>query len=133
MNRINKTKKKKTKKENITDEYIDLSRFFELASNNKIYVSRLNLHEIETKILLDYKGDFEMIESMLIGEVEQKTNVRFENNDDIETYINAIDVNYDSEDVFLTGLFYKLNTTEFNKINRSQYSRGTDFKEDIVE
>ena len=74
-----------------------------------------------------------MIESMLIGEVEQKTNVRFKNKDDIETYINAIDVNYDSDDVILTGWFYKLNTTEFIKINRSQYGRGTDFKEDIVE
>ena len=28
---------------------------------------------------------------------------------------------------------YKLNTSEFKKVNRSQYGRGTDFKQDIVE
>ena len=28
---------------------------------------------------------------------------------------------------------YKLNTPEFQKVNRSQYGRGTDFKQDIVE
>ena len=28
---------------------------------------------------------------------------------------------------------YKLKTSEFNKINRSWYGRGTDFKHDIVE
>ena len=28
---------------------------------------------------------------------------------------------------------YKLNTLEFNKVSRSQYGRGTDFKQDIVE
>ena len=71
---------------------------------------------------------------MLIGEIEQKTNIRFKNVDDFETYINAIDDGgYDSEDVLFTGWLYKLNTPEFNKVNRSQYARGTDFKQDIVE
>ena len=28
---------------------------------------------------------------------------------------------------------YKLNTPEFKKVNRSQYGRGADFKQDIVE
>ena len=38
---------------------------------------------------------------MLIGETEQKTNIRFENTDDFETYIIAIDMGgYDGEDVF---------------------------------
>ena len=43
-----------------------------------------------------------MIGSMLHGEIEQKTNIRFENVDNFEGYINAIDVNYDSEDVAFT-------------------------------
>ena len=34
---------------------------------------------------------------------------------------------------FFTGWLYKLNPPEFGKVNRSQYGRGTDFKQDIVE
>ena len=34
-----------------------------------------------------------MIGSMLIGEVDQETNFRFGNVEDLETCINAIDVN----------------------------------------
>ena len=45
---------------------------------------------------------------MLIGEIEQKTNIRFKTVDDFETYINAIDNGgYDSEDVIFTGWLYK--------------------------
>ena len=41
---------------------------------------------------------------MMIGDIEQKTNVRFKNADDFETYIKAIDNGgYDSADVFLKG------------------------------
>ena len=74
-----------------------------------------------------------MIGNMLIGEIEQKTNIRFKNVDDFETFINAIDVDYDSEDFILAGCLYKLNTPQFNRVNRAQYGRGTDFKHDIVE
>ena len=38
---------------------------------------------------------------MLIGEIEQKTNIRFKNVDDFETYINAINNGgHDIDDVF---------------------------------
>ena len=51
-----------------------------------------------------------------------------------ETYNNAKhNSGYDSEDVIFTGWLYKLNTPQFKRINRSQYGRGTDFKQDIVE
>ena len=71
---------------------------------------------------------------MLIGELEQKSNIRFENGDDFENYINAIDNGgYDSDDVIFTGWLYKLNTPEFKKVNRSQYGKGADFRQDIVE
>ena len=71
---------------------------------------------------------------MLVGEIEQKTNIKFKNVDDFESYINAIDNSgYDSDDVIFTGWLYKLNTPEFKKVNRSQYGSGTDFKQDIVE
>ena len=75
-----------------------------------------------------------MIGSMMIGEMEQKTSNRFKSIDDFETYINAIvKSRYDSEDVIFTGWLYKLNAPELNKVNRSQYARGTDFKQDFVE
>ena len=71
---------------------------------------------------------------MLVGEVEQKMKIMFKNVDDFESYNNAIDNSgYDSEDVIFTGWLYKLITPEFKKVNRSQYGRGTDFKQDIVE
>ena len=38
-----------------------------------MYVKSLNLPEIKNEILLAYTGDFEMIGSMFIGEIEQKT------------------------------------------------------------
>ena len=92
-----------------------------------------NLLEIESEILLDYTGDFELIGSMLIGELEQKTNIRFRNVDDFEGYINAIDVDYDSEDVIFTGWLHKLNTPQFNIVIRSGFGRGVDCRHHIVE
>ena len=74
-----------------------------------------------------------MIGSMLIGEIEQKTNIKFRNADDFETFINAIDVDSDSVDTIFMRWDYKLNKPEFNKVNRSQYGRGTDFEQDILE
>ena len=93
---------------------IDICRFFELATTNKRHVNGLILHEIKNEILEDSTGDFELIGSMLIGEIEQKTNVMFKNVDDFETFIHAIDNSgYDSEDVVFTGWLYKLNTPDF--------------------
>ena len=40
--------------------------------------------------------------------------------DDFESFINAIDVNYDSEDVTFIGYVYKSNTPQFNIVNRSR-------------
>ena len=105
-----------------------------MATTNRKYVNSLNLHEIKNKILEDYTGDSELIGSMLVGEIEQKTNIRFKNLDDFENYINAIDNSgYFSEDVIFTGCLYKLNTPYFKKVGRSQYGRGTHFKQDFVE
>ena len=96
---------------------IDLGRFFQLATTNRKNVNGLNLHESENEILEDCTGDFEMIGSMLIGEIEQTTDFRFKNVDDFENYINAIDNSgYDSDDVIFTGWLYKLNTPEFKKL-----------------
>ena len=94
-----------------TVEVIDSGRFFEIATTNKKYVYGLNSHEIRNEILEDYEGDFELNGSMLIGELEQRTNHRFKIVDDFESYINTIDVDYDSEDVTFTGFVCKLKGT----------------------
>ena len=70
---------------------VDLGRFLKLASFNERYVEGINLHETKIELLEVYTGDFELIGSMIIGEIEQKPNIRFKNVDDLETYINAID------------------------------------------
>ena len=89
--------------------------------------------KLKVEILSVYTGDFEMIWSMLFAELEQKKTIfRFRNVDDFETYNIAIDVDYDIEDVIFTGCSYKINTREFSKEKRSQYGKGTKFKQDIV-
>ena len=132
-NREIKRNERRQKRANVVED-IDIGRFFELATTDGKYVNGLNLHEIKNEILEDYTGDFELIGSMLIGELELETNFRFKNVDVFESYINAIDNSgYDSEDVIFKGWLYKLNTPEFKKVNRSQNGRGTDFKQDIGE
>ena len=68
---------RKQKRVNILEEDIDLGRFFELATTKRKCVNGLNLHEIKNESLLDYKGDYELIGSMLIGEIEQKQLLHF--------------------------------------------------------
>ena len=66
--------------------------------------------------------------------VKWKKNIRFKNVDDFETYISAIDNGgCDGDDVIFTGWLYKLKTPEFKKVSRSQYGRGTVFKQHIAE
>ena len=124
---------KKEKKEKTKIEDIDLGRFFELATTDKLHFNGLNWHEIEDDIRIGYTGDFEMIVSMLIREIEQKSNIRFKNFDDFEIYNNAIDCDYDAGVVVFAGWLRKLNTPQFIMVNRSQYDRETAFKQDIVE
>ena len=114
-------------------EDIDLGRFFELAASNKIYVNNLNLHENKNQFLQDYTGDFQLNGSMIIGPIEHKTNIRFKNMDDFQSYRNAIDVNYDSEDVTFTGYVYKIITPQFNVVRRRVYGRGTYYMQETVE
>ena len=110
-----KQNERNQKRENML-EVIDLGRYFELATTNKMYVNGLHLYEDKIEILLRFKGDFELTESMLVGEVEQKTNFRFRNIDDFDIYINAIDNgSCESDVVSFTRWLCKLNTPEFNK------------------
>ena len=128
-----KQNERRQKRQNLIDEDVDLGRFFELATSNKIYVNNLNLHEIKNEILQHYTGDFELNELMIIGPIEHKTNIRFKNMKDFENYINAIDIDYDSEEVTFTRYVYKLNTPHFKVVKRSTYGRGTNYMQEIVE
>ena len=120
-----KQNERKQKREIMVDEDIDLGSFFELALSNKIYVNKLNLHEIKNENLLDYTGDFEGNGSMPIRPVEHKTKIRYKNMDDFECYINAIYIAYDSGDVTSSGYVYKLNTPQFNVVKRSGCAKST--------
>ena len=128
-NRKNKTEKKKIMRE---DE-VDLSRFFELATSDKIYIDNLNLHEIKKDIMRDYDGVFEMNGTLKVGEQNRQTLIRFRNMDDYEVYINSIDQDYDSDDTIFNGYINKINTPQFNKVNRSQYGNGCSFDKIIIE
>ena len=70
---------------------------------------------------------------MIIGPVEHKTNNRFEIMVVFESYINAIDIDYDNEDVTSTGYVFKTNTSQFNVVNRSAYSKETNYMQQMVE
>ena len=105
----------------------------ELKELNKIEVIDKNLHEIKQEILQDYVGTFEMVGNLKVGDQIRQTHVRFRNMDDFEAYINSIYQDYDSDDSIFNGYIYKIDTLQFNKVNRSQYGNGCDFKHEIIE
>ena len=131
-NKIIKQNERRQRRENIVGD-VDLGTFIEIATSDNIYVNNLNLHEIKNEILEDYTGDFELIGKMIIGPVEHKTNNRFKNMDHFEIYINAIDIDYDCEDVIFTGYVYKLDTPQFKVVKRSAYGKGTNHMQEKVE
>ena len=98
-----------------------------------MFINGLNLHEIKSEIFFDYKGDFDLNASMAIGPVEQKTNLAYKSLDDFDSYINAIDISYDSEDNILTGYLYKTNTTKFKVVKRSPFGKSANYMKEIVE
>ena len=69
---------------------------------NKIQVVDKNLHEIKNEILLHYTVEFEMVGNLKFGDQLRQTHIRFRNIPDFEAYINAIDQDYDSEDVLFS-------------------------------
>ena len=144
LNKI-KSEKKKKKLDKIKNLEIELVKI-KYANNpnklqselkvkelNKIQVVDKNLQEIKHEILQDYVGEFEMIGNLKIGDQIRQTKIRFRNMGDFEAYINSIDQDYDSEDAIFNGYIYKINTPQFNKVNRSQYGNGCDFKHEIIE
>ena len=124
---------RRQKRQNLVNEDNDLFGLFELATSNKLYVNSLNLHEIKIEILQDYTGDFELIGLMIVGPVEHKTNIRYNNMNDFKSYINAKGIDYDSEDVNFTGYLSKMKTPQFKVVKRSAYVKDTNYMQEIVE
>ena len=100
---------------------------------NKIQVVNKNLHEIHKEILREYAGEFEMVGKLKVGDQIRETHIRFRKITKYESYIKAIDQDYEPEDAMFNGYFYKINTPHFNLIDTSQYGNGCDFKHKIVE
>ena len=69
-----------------------------------------------------------MVGSLKIGDQVRQTHIIFRNISDYEACINAIDQPYESEDSIFNDYVYKINTPKFNKVNRSEYGIGCDFK-----
>ena len=66
MNQLKKKQnQRRQKREILVEEDNNLARIFDLATNNKIYVNRLHLHETKKK-LGAYTGEFELIGFMLL-------------------------------------------------------------------
>ena len=53
--------------------------------------------------------------------------------DAFEKYLNAMDVDYDFEEITFTGYNYKVNTPQFNVVKRSAYGKGTSYMQQIVD
>ena len=74
-----------------------------------------------------------MVGNLKFGDQIRQTHVRFRNMDNFEAYINSIDQDYDSDDAIFNGYIYKIDTPQFNKVNRSQYGNGCSFDKIILE
>ena len=144
---INKIKTQKKMKNNKLDKIKQLETLLvnikyvndpnklqsELKELNKNHVGNKNLHEIKQEILEDYNGEFEVVGNLKVGDQIRQTHIRFRNMDDFESYINSIDEGYDADDCIFNGYIYKIDTPQFNKVNRSQYGNGCSFDKIIVE
>ena len=74
-----------------------------------------------------------MVGNLIVGDQIRQTNIRLRKMDDFEAYFNAIDEGYVAEDAIFNGHIQKINSPHFNKVNRSQYGNGCDFKHEIIE
>ena len=74
-----------------------------------------------------------MVGNLKVDDQTCQTIIRFRNMDDYESYINSIDEGCDAEDAIFNVYVYKINTPHFNKVNRSQYGIGCDYKHEIIE
>ena len=67
------------------------------------------------------------------GPVKHITNIRFRTMDDFESYINALDIDYDSGDGTFTGYVSKLKPPQFKTVRGSAYAEATNYMQEIIE
>ena len=120
LNKIKTEKKKKIESsdkikeleiEVVKIKYINNSNKLqsELKELNKIQVVNKIRHEIKNEILRDYVGEFEMVAILKIADQTRETHIRFRNKDDFESYINAIDQDYEISTVlFIKSILLNL-------------------------
>ena len=87
---------------------------------HKIQVIDKKIHEIKQETLGDYVGEFEMVGRLKIADENRETHSRFRTIDDLESYINYFDQDYESEDIISNGYIYQINTPQFELVKRSQ-------------
>ena len=74
-----------------------------------------------------------MVGNLKVGDQIRQTRSRLRNFANYVSYNKAIDQDYDSEDALFDGYIYKIDTPQFNKVNRNQYGNGCDFKHENIE
>ena len=131
---LNEIKLQKIKIDQLENQLVRIKYKNEVDKDlNKIHVIDKNLHEIKNEILEDYIGTFEMVGNLKVSDHIRQTHVRFRNMDDFKAYKDSIDEGYDADDCIFNGCIYNTNTSIFNKVKRSQYGNGCDFKHEIIE
>ena len=116
--------------DNNDDEEIDVGRFFELAEAERSNIRGLNVYGIRYKLKNGNRG-FELVGEMTINGIKKKTNMRFENYNDIESYIEKTDEKDDGEDVVFEGDAFQPPQPDFKPIKRSNYGKGSNHLFDI--
>ena len=88
-----------------------------LKELKRILVIDKIFYEIKSEVLRDYVGEFEMVGRLKIADQTHETHIRIRNKDEFESYFNAIDQDYESEDAIFDGYIHKINTPQFNCVN----------------
>ena len=69
---------------------------------NKNQVVNENLYKLKNEILINYHIEFEMVDTLKVGDQIRQTHIRFRNISAYESSINSIDEGYDADnDIFL--------------------------------
>ena len=104
----------------------------ELASSNRRIINNQNIHEIRDN-LQNIDQEFELNGNIKINGKMRKTNMRFKNIDAFDKYIGMIDRKYDIDDDIIYEGNLHIIEKEFNRVNRSNFGRGSNHLYDIEE
>ena len=61
------------------------------------------MHEIKQEILVDFTGEFQVVDKLSLGDQIRETQFRFRNMDDFKSSVNAIDEGYEAKDAIFIG------------------------------